>query len=183
MSPVYCKTHSEAFLKRSVYFSDSCVPNSADREGHLKAGSSTSGKLTFQDSNTCVTLTLVTCLSLQVEGGQSAGESSGLAGAQVSVLIFVLIGYLLALIYIQVLFFPQSSVSRLDQDPANETSYSVPRRITSHLGTKVTWTGCCWWGPPQLFLLGRQRRCSLCSVLPPAGGDGVQLAIHAGNPR
>uniref|UniRef100_A0A8D3CBU4 Adenomatous polyposis coli N-terminal dimerisation domain-containing protein n=1 Tax=Scophthalmus maximus TaxID=52904 RepID=A0A8D3CBU4_SCOMX len=29
------------------------------------------------------------------------------------------------------------SGSRLDQEPANETSYSVPRRITSHLGTKV----------------------------------------------
>ncbi|XP_013888469.1 adenomatous polyposis coli protein, partial [Austrofundulus limnaeus] len=49
---------------------------------------------------------------LQVEGGQSAGENSGVAGAQ-------------------------SSVSRLDHDSANETSYSVPRRITSHLGTKV----------------------------------------------
>lgn len=31
----------------------------------------------------------------------------------------------------------QSSSSRLDQEPSNETSYSVPRRITSHLGTKV----------------------------------------------
>uniref|UniRef100_A0A673AQT7 APC regulator of WNT signaling pathway n=1 Tax=Sphaeramia orbicularis TaxID=375764 RepID=A0A673AQT7_9TELE len=30
-----------------------------------------------------------------------------------------------------------SSGSRLDHEPANETSYSVPRRITSHLGTKV----------------------------------------------
>ncbi|KAK5612530.1 hypothetical protein CRENBAI_012306 [Crenichthys baileyi] len=49
---------------------------------------------------------------LQVEGAQSAGDSSGLAGAQ-------------------------SSSSRLDQESANETSYSVPRRITSHLGTKV----------------------------------------------
>uniref|UniRef100_A0A3B5RDP8 Adenomatous polyposis coli N-terminal dimerisation domain-containing protein n=1 Tax=Xiphophorus maculatus TaxID=8083 RepID=A0A3B5RDP8_XIPMA len=29
------------------------------------------------------------------------------------------------------------SSSRLDQESANETSYSVPRRITSHLGTKV----------------------------------------------
>uniref|UniRef100_A0A665TYI9 APC regulator of WNT signaling pathway n=1 Tax=Echeneis naucrates TaxID=173247 RepID=A0A665TYI9_ECHNA len=29
------------------------------------------------------------------------------------------------------------SSSRLDHDPANDTSYSVPRRITSHLGTKV----------------------------------------------
>uniref|UniRef100_A0A8C5G4S2 Adenomatous polyposis coli N-terminal dimerisation domain-containing protein n=1 Tax=Gouania willdenowi TaxID=441366 RepID=A0A8C5G4S2_GOUWI len=27
--------------------------------------------------------------------------------------------------------------SRLDQEPTNDTSYSVPRRITSHLGTKV----------------------------------------------
>uniref|UniRef100_A0A673AMH0 APC regulator of WNT signaling pathway n=1 Tax=Sphaeramia orbicularis TaxID=375764 RepID=A0A673AMH0_9TELE len=30
-----------------------------------------------------------------------------------------------------------SGSSRLDHEPANETSYSVPRRITSHLGTKV----------------------------------------------
>uniref|UniRef100_A0A3B4X0V5 APC regulator of WNT signaling pathway n=1 Tax=Seriola lalandi dorsalis TaxID=1841481 RepID=A0A3B4X0V5_SERLL len=29
------------------------------------------------------------------------------------------------------------SSSRLDHEPANEASYSVPRRITSHLGTKV----------------------------------------------
>lgn len=32
---------------------------------------------------------------------------------------------------------PSSSSSRLDHEPANEASYSVPRRITSHLGTKV----------------------------------------------
>ncbi|XP_075934320.1 adenomatous polyposis coli protein isoform X1 [Anarhichas minor] len=44
---------------------------------------------------------------LQVEEAQGATDSSGLAGA------------------------------RLDVEPANETSYSVPRRITSHLGTKV----------------------------------------------
>ncbi|XP_041825961.1 adenomatous polyposis coli protein isoform X2 [Melanotaenia boesemani] len=47
---------------------------------------------------------------LQVEG--APGDSSGLAGTQ-------------------------SASSRLEQEPANETSYSVPRRITSHLGTKV----------------------------------------------
>lgn len=47
-----------------------------------------------------------------VEGAQGASESSGLAGAQ-------------------------SAGTRLDHEPANETSYSVPRRITSHLGTKV----------------------------------------------
>ncbi|XP_069557042.1 adenomatous polyposis coli protein [Brachyistius frenatus] len=49
---------------------------------------------------------------LQVEEAQGASDSSVLAGAQ-------------------------SASSRLDQEPANETSYSVPRRITSHLGTKV----------------------------------------------
>ncbi|XP_056258946.1 adenomatous polyposis coli protein isoform X2 [Seriola aureovittata] len=49
---------------------------------------------------------------LQVEAAQGASDSSGLAGAQ-------------------------SSSSRLDHEPANEASYSVPRRITSHLGTKV----------------------------------------------
>ncbi|XP_042250543.1 adenomatous polyposis coli protein isoform X1 [Thunnus maccoyii] len=49
---------------------------------------------------------------LQVEEAQGPSDSSGLAGAQ-------------------------SSSSRLDHEPANETSYSVPRRITSHLGTKV----------------------------------------------
>ncbi|XP_041666048.1 adenomatous polyposis coli protein isoform X2 [Cheilinus undulatus] len=49
---------------------------------------------------------------LQVEDAQGASDSSGLAGAQ-------------------------SSSSRLDPEPANEASYSVPRRITSHLGTKV----------------------------------------------
>ncbi|XP_076614168.1 adenomatous polyposis coli protein isoform X1 [Chaetodon auriga] len=49
---------------------------------------------------------------LQVEEAQGASDSSGLAGAQ-------------------------SSSSRLDHEPANEASYSVPRRITSHLGTKV----------------------------------------------
>ncbi|XP_028274225.1 adenomatous polyposis coli protein isoform X2 [Parambassis ranga] len=49
---------------------------------------------------------------LQVEGAPGGNESSGMAGAP-------------------------SSSSRLDHEPANETSYSVPRRITSHLGTKV----------------------------------------------
>ncbi|KAM9841480.1 LOW QUALITY PROTEIN: adenomatous polyposis coli protein [Aulostomus maculatus] len=49
---------------------------------------------------------------LQGEGSQGLSDSSGLTGAQ-------------------------SSSSRLDHEPANETSYSVPRRITSHLGTKV----------------------------------------------
>ncbi|XP_044030967.1 adenomatous polyposis coli protein isoform X2 [Siniperca chuatsi] len=49
---------------------------------------------------------------LQVEEVQGASDGSGLAGAQ-------------------------SSSSRLDHEPANEASYSVPRRITSHLGTKV----------------------------------------------
>ncbi|XP_035039864.2 adenomatous polyposis coli protein [Hippoglossus stenolepis] len=49
---------------------------------------------------------------LEEEGAQGASDSSGLTSAQ-------------------------SSGSRLDQEPANETNYSVPRRITSHLGTKV----------------------------------------------
>ncbi|XP_070780518.1 adenomatous polyposis coli protein [Enoplosus armatus] len=49
---------------------------------------------------------------LQGEEAQGASDSSGLAGAQ-------------------------SSSSRLDHEPTNETSFSVPRRITSHLGTKV----------------------------------------------
>ncbi|XP_035523475.1 adenomatous polyposis coli protein, partial [Morone saxatilis] len=49
---------------------------------------------------------------LQVEEAQGTSDSSGLAGAQ-------------------------SSSSRLDHESANEASYSVPRRITSHLGTKV----------------------------------------------
>uniref|UniRef100_UPI0037E8462C adenomatous polyposis coli protein isoform X2 n=1 Tax=Semicossyphus pulcher TaxID=241346 RepID=UPI0037E8462C len=49
---------------------------------------------------------------LQGEEAQGASDSSGLAGAQ-------------------------SSSSRLDHEPTNEASYSVPRRITSHLGTKV----------------------------------------------
>ncbi|XP_068190235.1 adenomatous polyposis coli protein isoform X2 [Antennarius striatus] len=49
---------------------------------------------------------------LQVEEAQGPSDSSDLAGAQ-------------------------SSSSRLDLEPANETAYSVPRRITSHLGTKV----------------------------------------------
>ncbi|XP_068430841.1 adenomatous polyposis coli protein [Clinocottus analis] len=49
---------------------------------------------------------------LQVEETPGASDSSGLAVAQ-------------------------SSGSRLDHEPANETNYSVPRRITSHLGTKV----------------------------------------------
>uniref|UniRef100_H3D6T3 APC regulator of WNT signaling pathway n=1 Tax=Tetraodon nigroviridis TaxID=99883 RepID=H3D6T3_TETNG len=31
----------------------------------------------------------------------------------------------------------QSSTSRLDHEPASEAAYSVPRRITNHLGTKV----------------------------------------------
>ncbi|XP_034752957.1 adenomatous polyposis coli protein, partial [Etheostoma cragini] len=48
----------------------------------------------------------------QVEEGQGASDSSGLAGSQ-------------------------SSSSRSDHEPANEAGYSVPRRITSHLGTKV----------------------------------------------
>ncbi|XP_037607710.1 LOW QUALITY PROTEIN: adenomatous polyposis coli protein [Sebastes umbrosus] len=48
----------------------------------------------------------------QVEEAQGPSDSSGLAGVQ-------------------------SSSSRLDHEPANEASYSVPRRITSHLGTKV----------------------------------------------
>ncbi|XP_045897802.1 adenomatous polyposis coli protein-like, partial [Micropterus dolomieu] len=49
---------------------------------------------------------------LQVDEGQGVSDSSGLAGAQ-------------------------SSSSRLDHEPASEAGYSVPRRITSHLGTKV----------------------------------------------
>ncbi|KAK2818474.1 hypothetical protein Q5P01_024035 [Channa striata] len=49
---------------------------------------------------------------LQVEGAQGATDGSALVGAQ-------------------------TSNSRLDHEPASETSYSVPRRITSHLGTKV----------------------------------------------
>lgn len=49
---------------------------------------------------------------LQVEGAQAASDGSGLAGAQ-------------------------SSTSRLDHEPPSDPSYSVPRRITSHLGTKV----------------------------------------------
>ncbi|XP_028317831.1 adenomatous polyposis coli protein isoform X2 [Gouania willdenowi] len=49
---------------------------------------------------------------LKGEGSQGANGSSGLAAAQ-------------------------SCGSRLDQEPTNDTSYSVPRRITSHLGTKV----------------------------------------------
>ncbi|XP_059213538.1 adenomatous polyposis coli protein isoform X2 [Centropristis striata] len=49
---------------------------------------------------------------LQVEEAQGQSDSSGLAGAQ-------------------------STSSRIDHEPANEASYSVPRRITSHLGTKV----------------------------------------------
>ncbi|KAM9333868.1 adenomatous polyposis coli protein [Symphorus nematophorus] len=49
---------------------------------------------------------------LQVEESQGTSDSSGLVGAQ-------------------------SSSSRLDHEPANEANYSVPRRITSHLGTKV----------------------------------------------
>ncbi|XP_075312506.1 adenomatous polyposis coli protein isoform X2 [Odontesthes bonariensis] len=49
---------------------------------------------------------------LQVEGAQGTGDSGGLMGTQ-------------------------TSGSRLDHEPANETSYAVPRRITSHLGTKV----------------------------------------------
>ncbi|KAL6096402.1 apc [Pungitius sinensis] len=49
---------------------------------------------------------------LQVEERQGSTDSIGLASAQ-------------------------SSSIQLDHEPANETSYSVPRRITSHLGTKV----------------------------------------------
>ncbi|XP_072228231.1 adenomatous polyposis coli protein isoform X2 [Leuresthes tenuis] len=49
---------------------------------------------------------------LQVEGAQGSGDSGGLTGAQ-------------------------TSSSRLDHESSNETSYAVPRRITSHLGTKV----------------------------------------------
>ncbi|XP_067341290.1 adenomatous polyposis coli protein isoform X2 [Channa argus] len=49
---------------------------------------------------------------LQEEGAQSASDGSALVVAQ-------------------------TSSSRLDHEPANETNYSVPRRITSHLGTKV----------------------------------------------
>ncbi|KAM9307041.1 adenomatous polyposis coli protein isoform 2-T2 [Pholidichthys leucotaenia] len=49
---------------------------------------------------------------LQVEGAQGVSDGSGLAGVQ-------------------------SASTRLDHEPVSETSYSVPRRITSHLGTKV----------------------------------------------
>ncbi|XP_077944688.1 adenomatous polyposis coli protein isoform X2 [Gasterosteus aculeatus] len=49
---------------------------------------------------------------LQVEERQGATDSIGLSSAQ-------------------------SSSIQLDHEAANETSYSVPRRITSHLGTKV----------------------------------------------
>nr|XP_046230663.1 adenomatous polyposis coli protein [Scatophagus argus] len=49
---------------------------------------------------------------LQVDEVQGPNDASGLAGAQ-------------------------CSSSRLDHEPTSEASYSVPRRITSHLGTKV----------------------------------------------
>ncbi|XP_029024097.1 adenomatous polyposis coli protein [Betta splendens] len=49
---------------------------------------------------------------LQVEGAQGSSDNGGLAGVQ-------------------------STTSRLDHEPSSETGYSVPRRITSHLGTKV----------------------------------------------
>ncbi|CAN9504645.1 unnamed protein product [Ophioblennius macclurei] len=49
---------------------------------------------------------------LQVEGAPGPSDSGGLAAAS-------------------------STSSRLDHEPTNESSYSVPRRITSHLGTKV----------------------------------------------
>lgn len=49
---------------------------------------------------------------LQVDEVQVPSESSGLAGAQ-------------------------SSSNRLDHEPTSEAGYSVPRRITNHLGTKV----------------------------------------------
>ncbi|XP_034047643.1 adenomatous polyposis coli protein isoform X2 [Thalassophryne amazonica] len=49
---------------------------------------------------------------LQVDRGQGSSDGSGLIGAQ-------------------------APSNRLDHEPPNETNYSVPRRITSHLGTKV----------------------------------------------
>ncbi|XP_056875035.1 adenomatous polyposis coli protein isoform X2 [Takifugu flavidus] len=49
---------------------------------------------------------------LQVSEVQALGDSSGLAAAQ-------------------------TASSRLDHEPTSEASYSVPRRITNHLGTKV----------------------------------------------
>ncbi|XP_061553733.1 adenomatous polyposis coli protein isoform X1 [Phycodurus eques] len=52
---------------------------------------------------------------LQVEASHGSNESSGGGLAAAS----------------------QNPAPRLDQEPANETAYSVPRRITSHLGTKV----------------------------------------------
>ncbi|KAJ4919636.1 hypothetical protein JOQ06_002077 [Pogonophryne albipinna] len=51
-------------------------------------------------------------LGARLQGDETQSDSSDLPGAQ-------------------------SSSSRLEHEPANEASYSVPRRITSHLGTKV----------------------------------------------
>uniref|UniRef100_A0A7N8XYU4 APC regulator of WNT signaling pathway n=1 Tax=Mastacembelus armatus TaxID=205130 RepID=A0A7N8XYU4_9TELE len=54
---------------------------------------------------------------------------------------FVHLNFSISLVFFALVFKScfnlQSSSSRLDIDPASETSYSVPRRITSHLGTKV----------------------------------------------
>lgn len=85
---------------------------------------------------------------LQVEGVQGASDSSGLAPAQVSLCSIFLsfphlfcskFTFLLLSVLHFLCFFPlQTPSSRLDQEPASDTSYSVPRRITSHLGTKVS---------------------------------------------
>ncbi|KAK5851477.1 hypothetical protein PBY51_023025 [Eleginops maclovinus] len=52
-------------------------------------------------------------LGARLQGDEAQSDSSDLPGAQ-------------------------SSSSRLEHEPANEASYSVPRRITSHLGTKAS---------------------------------------------
>ncbi|XP_077354573.1 adenomatous polyposis coli protein isoform X2 [Festucalex cinctus] len=54
---------------------------------------------------------------LQAEAAQVPNESGGGAGGALGP--------------------TQNAGPRLDHEPANETAYSVPRRITSHLGTKV----------------------------------------------
>ncbi|KAK1884303.1 Adenomatous polyposis coli protein [Dissostichus eleginoides] len=62
-------------------------------------------------------------LGARLQGDETQSDSSDLPGAQ-------------------------SSSSRLEHEPANEASYSVPRRITSHLGTKAS--------NPALYLLNDQ---------------------------
>lgn len=72
-------------------------------------------------------------------------ESSGLAGAQVtfsaaslSFCVFVLFVMSFSILCLFTFLFFQSSSNRLDHEPTSEAGYSVPRRITNHLGTKVT---------------------------------------------